>query len=177
MKRIIVIDDDQDIAALVRHRLTAIQMVVETYPDGEAGLAAILSNPPDLAIVDVMMPKLNGFDVVREMRASEVAKDLPVILFTGLGRPEEQQAGFAAGAEFYAVKPFSVLALGAYVQKILGLITCTVCGKARGPKDPDYSPEQELQRTEVGWTVSYDGEVCGDCRTTAFGERRLRIAT
>jgi DNA-binding response OmpR family regulator len=172
MTRVVVVDDDRDICDLVQYRLSVMGMDVETYFDGEAGLAAIVANPPDLAIIDVMMPKMNGLEVTRAIRANPAIKDLPIIIFTALGRPEDEEAGFDAGAEYYAVKPFSVLALGAYVEKILGLVTCVVCGKRRGVKDVDYSPEQVLQRTDVGWTVTVDGQICGDCREKALEQAR-----
>jgi len=162
--RIIVVDDDRDICDLVRHRLTIMGMKVDGYFDGETGLEAIVADPPDLAIIDMMMPRMNGLEVTRAIRANPSTKDLPVVIFTGLDASEYEQAGREAGTDYYVIKPFSVLALGAYVEKILGLRTCAVCGKQRGVDDPDYSPEQELQRTDVGWTVTVDGEICGDCR-------------
>jgi two-component system response regulator MtrA len=171
MTRITIVDDDKDICDLVDYRLTVMGMEVDSYFDGESGLAAIVADPPDLAIIDVMMPKMNGLDVVRAIRANPAIKDLPVIVFTALGSPEDQDAAGVAGAAYYAIKPFSVLALGAYVQKILGLVTCVSCGKRRGVSDVDYAPEQELQRATVGWTVTVDGEICGDCRGSALGQR------
>jgi two-component system response regulator MtrA len=168
--RIIVVDDDKDICDLVKYRLTVMGMDVATCFDGESGLAAILANPPDLAIIDVMMPRMDGLQVTRAVRANPATKDLPIILFTALGSSQDRQAGFEAGAAYYAIKPFSVLALGAYVQKILGLITCTVCGRRRGVNDPDYSPEQVLQHAPVGWTVTVDGEICGACRESALAQ-------
>lgn len=172
MTRIIVVDDDQDICDLVQYRLTTMGMDVKAYYDGESGLDAIVADPPDLAIIDVMMPRMNGLDVVRALRANPATADLPVITFTALGSPEDEDAVFDAGSQYYAVKPFSIMALSAYVEKILGLVTCTVCGKKRGVNDPDYSPDQVLQRTTVGWTVTVDGQICGDCRETALEQHR-----
>lgn len=164
MPRIIVVDDDKDICDMVKHRLTMMGMEVESFPNGEYGLAAILENPPDLAIVDMMMPLKNGLDVTRDIRANAKTKDLPIIVFTALDWPEWREAAHEAGAEHYVIKPFSVAALGAYVEKLLGLRTCISCGRHRGVDEPDYAPEQELHRTTVGWTVTFEGEICGDCR-------------
>lgn len=168
MARIIVVDDDRDICDMVQHRLSTLGMEVEAFPNGEYGLAAILDNPPDLAIVDMMMPWKNGLEVTREIRANAATKDLPIIVFTALDQPEWREAAHGAGAEHYVIKPFSVAALGAYVEKLLGLRTCMSCGKQRGVDEPDYAPEQELQRTTVGWTVTFEGEICGDCRSTVI---------
>jgi len=168
VKRIILVDDDRDICRLVHHRLTTMGMDVDVYFDGKSGLEAILANPPDLAIVDVMMPEMNGLDVTRAIRANEATRDLPVLIFSALVRPENQDAGFEAGADHYVIKPFSVLALGAYVEKILGLRSCTVCGKRREVDDIEFSVEQMLQRTKLGWTVTVDGDICGECHVKAL---------
>ncbi|HUP99217.1 MAG TPA: response regulator, partial [Aeromicrobium sp.] len=156
--------DDRDICDMVQHRLTNMGMDVEAFPNGEYGLAAILDKPPDLAIVDMMMPWKNGLDVTRGIRANAATKELPVIVFTALDLPEWREAAQEAGAEHYVIKPFSVAALGAYVEKLLGLRTCMACGRKRDVDEPDYAPEQELHHTAVGWTLTFEGEICGDCR-------------
>ena len=119
MVRIIVVDDDRDVGDVVQQRLTTMGMEVEVYADGVYGLAAILGNPPDLAIVDMMMPWKNGLDVTRETRANPPTKDLPIIMLTALDLPEWREAAYHAGAEHYLIKPFSVTALGAYVEELL----------------------------------------------------------
>jgi len=167
MERIIVVDDDRNISDLVQYRLSTMGMDVATYPDGERGLEAIVADPPDLAILDLMMPRMNGLEVTRAIRANPAIQDLPIVIFTALDRPEHKEAVHQAGAEHYVTKPFSVLALGAYVEKLLGLRSCAVCGKQRTADDVDYAPEQELlESAGVGWTVTADGEICGDCRPT-----------
>lgn len=171
MTRIIVVDDDRDICELVRHRLTIMGMAVEAYLDGKSGLSAIVSDPPDLAIIDMLMPEMNGLDVTRAVRSNPATRDLPIVIFTGLQSSEWEEAGRDAGTDHYVVKPFSVLALGAYVEKILGLRTCSMCGRRRDVDDVDYSPEQEPQHAEVGWTVTVDGEICGPCRVTTLAQR------
>lgn len=172
MARIIVVDDDRNISDLVQYRLTSMGMDVATYPDGERGLEAIVADPPDLAILDLLMPRMNGLEVTRAIRANPAIQDLPIVIFTALDRPEHKEAVHEAGTEHYVIKPFSVMALGAYVEKILGLRTCTVCGKQRTADDVDYAPEQELQRTTVGWTVTIDGEICGACRPTVMQQHK-----
>lgn len=167
MPRIVVVDNSPDICALVQYRLTALQMDVVTYPDGERGLQAIVADPPDLAIIDVMMPKMDGLALTRALRAKPATRDLPIILFSTLGGPEIQVAGSDAGGRYYAIKPFNVMALGTYVKMILGLVGCAGCGKKRALDDPIYSPEQALQKGDIGWTVTTGGEFCGDCRNTA----------
>jgi len=168
VKRITVVDDDEDICTLVRHRLTTMGMDVDAYFDGKSGLDAIVANPPDMAIIDVMMPGMNGLEVTRALRAAEATKHLPVVIFSALVRPEDQDAGLEAGADHYVIKPFSVSALGAFVDQVLGLRTCTVCGARRGVDDADFSVEQLFQHTMPGWTVTAYGDICGECLVNAF---------
>src|SRR5580765_1193882 len=143
-KRIVVLDDDMDICRMVFHRLTTMGFEVDAYFDGRSGFDAIVANPPDLAIIDVMMPGMNGLDVTRALRSNPATTHLPIVIFSALVRNEDHEAGLAAGADHYVIKPFSVLALGAYVEKILGLRTCVRCGKRRGTEDGEFSVEQML---------------------------------
>ena len=168
MKRITVVDDDRDICTLVRHRLTTMGMDVDAFFDGRRGLDAIVTNPPDLAIIDVMMPDIDGLEVTRAIRATEATKDLPVVIFSALVRPEDQEAGLAAGADHYVIKPFSLAALGAFVDKLLGLRTCTVCGTRRGADDVEFSVGQLALHAKLGWTTTAYGDICGPCQIKAF---------
>lgn len=172
VKRVAVVDDDKDICTLVQYRLGAMGMDVDTYFDGESGLAAIVANPPDLAIIDVLMPGMNGLDVTRALRAAEATKDLPIAIFSALVRPADQEVGLEAGADHYVIKPFSVSALGAFVDKILGLRTCTVCGARWVPGDIEFS----AQHGKSGWTSTSYGAICGDCHLGAFARLADRIA-
>ena len=170
MKRITVIDDDEDICSIVSHRLTSSGMNVDAYFDGKSGLEAIVANPPDLAIIDVLMPGMNGIEVTRAIRANEATKKLPVAIFSALVTPDDQKAGLEAGADHYVIKPFNVSALGAFVDRVLGLRTCTVCGRRRDSDDVEFSQEQVLQRAELGWTVTAYGDICGECHVEAFAK-------
>lgn len=105
--RIVIADDDRDILDLVVFKLTQAGYDAAGVPDGVSALAAIESNPPRLAILDVMMPGLSGLDVLRKVRANEATKDLDIILLTARSRDVDVDAGFATGASDYVVKPFS----------------------------------------------------------------------
>ena len=105
--RIIIADDDRDILDLVVFKLTRAGYDAAGVPDGVSALAAIESNPPRLAILDVMMPGLSGLDVLRKVRANEATKDLDIILLTARSRDVDVDAGFATGASDYVVKPFT----------------------------------------------------------------------
>ena len=168
VKRITVVDDDKDICSIARHRLTSMGMDVDVYFDGKSGLDAIVADPPDLAIIDVLMPGMNGLEVTRAIRANTATKDLPVVIFSALVSPDDHEAGLASGADHYVIKPFSVSALGAFVDKVLGLRTCTVCGTRRGVDDVEFAADQVLRRTKLGWTFTAYGDICGECHVKAF---------
>jgi DNA-binding response OmpR family regulator len=144
MTRIIVIDDDMDICDMVQHGLTTMGMDVEVFHYAEDGLRAIVENSPDLAVVDMMMPWVNGLDVTRGIRANGTTKDLPIMILTALHMPEWREAAYEAGTDHYVTKPFSVAALGADVERLLGLEDCTTCGKQRGVGASTGCPSRRL---------------------------------
>lgn len=116
----LIADDDADIRALVAFRLSRAGYDVLEAADGELALALALARQPDLAVLDVMMPKLTGYEVTRELRGSEATREMPVILLTSRAQEADVTRGFEAGADDYIRKPFSPGELGARVQAILG---------------------------------------------------------
>jgi DNA-binding response OmpR family regulator len=88
--------------------------------DGEEALRLALENTPDLAVLDVMMPKMDGFEVTRRLRAEEATKRMPIIMLTARAQDSDVEEGFDAGANDYLRKPFSPQELRARVQAILG---------------------------------------------------------
>lgn len=116
---IMVVDDDSDILSLVSYRLELAGYDVVTADDGEQGLSVALDRCPALAVLDVRMPKLNGFDLTRRIREEETIKDMPVILLTASVQDANVAQGFEAGANDYMKKPFSPEELVARVQSIL----------------------------------------------------------
>ena len=117
--RILVADDDEDILSLVAFRLERSGFTVLKALDGEEALRLALDEVPDLAVLDVMMPKLDGYEVTRRMRANETTSRIPVILLTARAQESDVAAGFEAGADDYVKKPFSPQELGTRVQAIL----------------------------------------------------------
>lgn len=104
---ILIADDDSDIRDLVTFKLTQAGYDVRAVPDGAAAWDAIASDPPRLAVLDVMMPGLSGLDVLRKVREDAATKDVPVILLTARSRDSDVDNGFATGATDYVIKPFS----------------------------------------------------------------------
>jgi DNA-binding response OmpR family regulator len=118
---VLVADDDPDILALVRFRLERDGYEVLSAPDGETALDLARARPPDLAVLDVMMPRLDGYEVTRRLREHGPTTTIPIILLTARVQEPDLERGFEAGADDYVTKPFSPQALGERVQAALGL--------------------------------------------------------
>ena len=117
---VLVADDDADIRALIEFRLERADYDVVCAADGVEALELALARRPALAVLDVMMPKLTGYDVTRRIRASQAIGRMPVILLTARVLEDDVTRGFEAGADDYLKKPFSPQELGARVQAVLG---------------------------------------------------------
>jgi DNA-binding response OmpR family regulator len=117
---VLVADDDEDIRALVSFRLERAGYEVVEARDGEEALRLAREQAPDLAVLDVMMPKLTGDEVTRRIRGDEAMRRMPVILLTARVQEDDVARGFEAGADDYIKKPFSPQELRARVQAVLG---------------------------------------------------------
>jgi DNA-binding response OmpR family regulator len=117
---VLAADDDEDILDLVAFRLERSGYTVIRARDGEEALELAIKELPDLAVIDVMMPKLDGFELTRRLRAEAVTSRMPIILLTARAQDADVQVGFDAGADDYIRKPFSPEELRARVQTILG---------------------------------------------------------
>jgi two-component system phosphate regulon response regulator PhoB len=117
---LLVADDDEDILTLVQLRLSRSGYDVVVARDGEEALRLAQERTPDLAVLDWMMPKATGLDVLRALHAEAETAEIPVVLLTARGSEEDVRAGLDAGAADYIAKPFSPQELAARVQSILG---------------------------------------------------------
>lgn len=117
---VLVADDDADIRALVAFRLERAGYRVVTASDGEQALELAMTQSPDLAVLDVMMPRLTGLEVTKHLRQQHKTSRLPVILLTARVQDADVAQGLEAGADAYIKKPFSPQELGLRVQAILG---------------------------------------------------------
>jgi DNA-binding response OmpR family regulator len=120
MQTILVADDDPDIQALVVLRLERSGYRVLRASDGEEALELALRERPDLAVLDITMPKLDGCEVTRSLRANAETAELPVILLTARVQEGDVTVGLDAGATDYVKKPFSPQELDARVSSLLG---------------------------------------------------------
>jgi PAS domain S-box-containing protein len=118
--RILVADDNQDMRGYVRSLLER-EYLVETCADGEAAMEAILRDPPDLLLSDVMMPRLDGFGLMRRIREHPAVAGLPIILLSARAGQEARIEGLEAGADDYLVKPFAANELLARIRNHIEL--------------------------------------------------------
>jgi len=114
--RILVVEDDATVAEVVARYLERAGFVVEAVGDGRAAVACAAAHPPDLVVLDLMLPGLDGFAVCRQLRAMV---PVPIIMLTGRGQEHERVAGLELGADDYVVKPFSPRELTARVKSVL----------------------------------------------------------
>ena len=105
---VVVADDERDIADLLTLNLVMEGYQVETVYDGQAALDAVRSLDPDFVLLDVMMPKMDGLDVLRALKADEATCDIPVIMLTAKAGDDDVWAGWQAGASYYLTKPFDL---------------------------------------------------------------------
>ena len=113
---IALVDDDRNILTSVSIALQAEGFATRVYSDGEAALKALVDNPPDLAVLDVKMPKMDGMELLRRLREK---LDLPVIFLTSKDEEIDEALGLALGADDYVTKPFSQRLLVARIRAIL----------------------------------------------------------
>lgn len=118
--RILVADDNLDLREYLT-RLLKPYWTVQTVPDGASALEAARSHSPDLVLADIMMPGLDGFELLRELRADPRTRDIPVVLLSARAGEEARVEGMAAGADDYIVKPFSARELIARIAARLEL--------------------------------------------------------
>jgi two-component system phosphate regulon response regulator PhoB len=118
-KRILVVDDEPDIMELVRFNLSQEGFEVDTAENGANALAQIGRRPPDLVILDLMLPDLSGADVCRKLRSMPETSKLPVIMLTARSEEVDRVVGFELGADDYVTKPFSPRELVLRVKAVL----------------------------------------------------------
>ena len=117
MKRVLLIEDEPGLVVTLRDRLTREGYAVETTGDGESGLERASQEAFDLVLLDVMVPRVNGFEVLRELRKRHV--ETPVIMLTARGQMTDKVAGLKLGADDYVTKPFEMVELLARIEATL----------------------------------------------------------
>ncbi|MCP5157963.1 MAG: response regulator [Gammaproteobacteria bacterium] len=117
--KILVVDDEPNIVLSLEFLMKQAGFQVRTASDGEAALAAITAEPPDLVLLDVMMPRKNGYEVCQAIRAHPDWASVRIIMLTAKGREVEREKGLALGADDYITKPFSTQEVVERVRELL----------------------------------------------------------
>jgi len=118
--KILVVDDEIYIVHILDFSLGMEGYEVVTALDGEQALERVASEKPDLIVLDIMMPKLDGYEVCRAVKSNPATKNVPVILLSAKGRNVDQKMGFDVGADDYITKPFSPRKLVERINQLLG---------------------------------------------------------
>ena len=157
MQKLLVADDDNEIRELLEFDLSHSGYIVDTAKDGEEALNKALKNSYDLILLDVMMPKMNGFDVCKNIRISK--PDIPVLMLTAKGTINDKTQGFDSGADDYIVKPFDI-------QEVLLRVRALV---RRAPAVKKLnSVKQEILKTG-------DIEIFPDSLETSIKGKRIKL--
>ena len=121
-ERVLVVDDERDITALVAYHLAKAGYRVTTAATGPDALQAVAAEPPDLIVLDLMLPGRSGFELLEDLRGREATRDIGVILLTARREEVDRIRGLSAGADDYLTKPFSpeelVLRVGAVLRRL-----------------------------------------------------------
>jgi CheY-like chemotaxis protein len=118
-RRVLVVDDERSIRLLCRVNLVASGMEVLEAANGREGLELARQERPDLVLLDVMMPEVDGWTVARELAADEQTRDIPIVFLTARADPADRRLGEQLGGVGYVVKPFDPVAIGEFVEGVL----------------------------------------------------------
>lgn len=120
-RSVLVVEDEPTILQALTFLLNQAGFTVRVARDGEEALTEIETEPPALVLLDVMLPKRDGFDVCETIRANPDWKDVRIIMLTAMGRDADRKRGLALGADAYLTKPFSTREVLARVQNIMAM--------------------------------------------------------
>lgn len=118
-KQILIVDDEKNILISLKFLMQQAGYIVQTAMDGLAALTMIERSPPDLLLLDIMLPQLDGFEVCRKVRAVPSLRAMRIVMLTAKGRDADAEKGMAMGADAYIKKPFSTRELVNTVNSLL----------------------------------------------------------
>ena len=118
-KKILVVDDEKDLLMILSTRLKIAGYVVTTATNGAEGLGMVMADKPDLVVLDLMMPKMDGWEVLKNIRQNDTTRDLPVILLTAKGDMHTIDESKRQLATDYFIKPYEMNELLAFIQRYL----------------------------------------------------------
>lgn len=131
--RILAADDEENVVRLLQIHLERLGYQVVPAYDGEAALQRVVENRPDLVLLDVTMPRVDGFEVLRRLKADPETASIPVIMLTGRDQFDDMAVGYGEGAHWYFSKPFDVAELERFIRRVLR----EVRSAAPPPEEPE----------------------------------------
>jgi len=117
--KVLVVDDEEYIQPILNFSFGAEGYDVVTASDGEEGVSKAKDEKPDVIVMDIMMPKMDGYEACKQIKTDPQTKDIPVILLTAKGRDADRKLGSEVGADDYVVKPFSP---GRLIERVEGIM-------------------------------------------------------
>lgn len=117
--KVLVVDDEEYIQHILNFSFVAEGYDVVTASDGEEGVSKAKDEKPDVIVMDIMMPKMDGYEACKQIKTDPQTKDIPVILLTAKGRDADRKLGTEVGADDYVVKPFSP---GRLIERVEGIM-------------------------------------------------------
>ncbi|WP_296423990.1 response regulator [Yoonia sp.] len=118
--RVLLIEDEPNIIEAISFILSRDGLTVHTHEDGQTAMAKVLALPPDLIILDVMLPGRSGFDILRDLRVNDVTKAIPVMMLTARGQAKDRELALRLGASHFMTKPFSNAEVRDNVRNLMG---------------------------------------------------------
>jgi len=119
MHRILIVDDEPNIVLALELLMKREGYTVQSVDDGQKAFDAVREFRPDLILLDIMMPKMDGYEVCQRIRADASLKDISIIRLTAKGREVEREKGLALGADYYVTKPFSTREVMMMIKEVL----------------------------------------------------------
>jgi two-component system cell cycle response regulator DivK len=119
-KRILVVEDQEDLRGVLRDLLIGSGYAVLEAPDGQAGIATAKADRPDLILMDIQMPVLDGYEATRQIKADPAVKATPIIAVSSFAMKGDEEKARAAGCDYYVTKPYSPLQLLRTIRGVLG---------------------------------------------------------
>ena len=120
MKKILIVEDESDLAGALKMRFEATGFSVEIAVDGQEALQKVRDNTPDLIILDIMLPKIDGYKVSRMLKFDDKYKNIPIIMLTAKAQEKDKELGLQVGANAYIIKPFESKDLVDKVKELVG---------------------------------------------------------
>lgn len=119
-KRVLLAEDEANIAESITFLLERAGFEISVEKDGRRALEAVMADPPDVLVLDVMLPGLDGYEILRKLRADRRGESLPVLMLTAKGQREDREMALKCGADLFITKPFSNAEIVSAVRKLAG---------------------------------------------------------